>query len=139
MRIILKTLLSLSILAGVAGCGLFPPTLVDEGIVKIDIVESRPVWVSRVTVYREDNLTVVRGEAQYPTGVHFGLFRGHIDIDFILPGGKTVKKRDIRLVRKRIPKRSGRKAAFISRFSIEPPYGTIVRVAYHPGTHDPDS
>jgi len=136
MRSIAKITIILSMAGSVTGCGLFPPTLVDEGIVKTEIVNSRPVSVSSANVYREDNLTVVRGEARYPMGVHFGMFSGHIDIDFILPSGKSVQKHDIRLTRKRIPKRIGRKAVFISRFSVDPPRGTIVRIAYHIGGHE---
>lgn len=131
-----RKLVALSTLGLVSACGLFPPTLVEQDIVKLDIENTRPVWVSRASVYMEDDKTVVRGEARYPMGTHFGFFSGHIDIDLTLPNGEVFKERNVRLTRKRIPKRSGRKASFVSRFPVNPPRGTVVHIGYHLGDHE---
>ena len=45
MRPIPRNLISLAILAIVPACASFPPTLVEEGIVKINVAETRPVQV----------------------------------------------------------------------------------------------
>tara|TARA_R110002072_G_scaffold17119_9_gene65604 strand:+ start:1214 stop:1639 length:426 start_codon:yes stop_codon:yes gene_type:complete len=129
-------LIALSTLGLVSACGLFPPTLVEQDIVRLDIEKTRPVWVSTASVYIEDDKTVVRGEARYPMGAHFGFFSGHIDIDLTLPNGEVFKERNVRLTRKRIPKRSGRKASFVSRFPVNPPRGTVVHIGYHLGDHE---
>lgn len=130
-----RNLTGFAILAAVSACASFPPTLVEEGIVKIDIEETRPVRVFLATVYREDEQTVVRGEARFPVWVQFGMFRGHIDIDLAVPNGENIKKRNIRLVRKKIPKKSGRRASFVARFPDDLLTGTIVHISYHEGTH----
>ncbi len=135
MRPIPRNLISLAILAIVPACASFPPTLVEEGIVKIDVEETRLVQAFNTTVNREDEQTVVRGEAKYPIWVQFGTFRGHMDIDLAVPNGEAIKKRDIQLIRKRIPKKSGRRAFFVARFPVDPLKGTIVRIRYHEGTH----
>ena len=136
MNSLSRNLIALSALALVSACGLFPPTLVEQDIVRLEIEETRPVWVSTASVYRDNDETVVRGEARYPMGTHFGFFSGHIDIDLMLPNGEVFKERNVRLTRKRIPKRSGRKATFVSRFPVDPPEGTVVHIGYHVGPHE---
>jgi len=135
MNSLSRKLIALSTLGLVSACGSFPPTLVEQDIVRLEIEKTRPVWVSTTSVYREDDNTVVRGEARYPMGTHFGIFSGHIDIDLTLPNGEVYKEQNVRLTRKRIPKRSGRKASFVSRFPVDPPKGTVVHVGYHVGDH----
>tara|TARA_R110000868_G_scaffold107438_1_gene293991 strand:- start:14832 stop:15257 length:426 start_codon:yes stop_codon:yes gene_type:complete len=130
-----RKLIALSTLGLVSACGLFPPTLVEQDIVRLEIEKTQPIWVSTASVYMEDDKTVVRGEARYPMGAHFGFFSGHIDIDLTLPNGEVFKKRNVRLIRKRIPKRSGRRATFVSRFPLDPSKGTIVHIEYHLGEH----
>lgn len=139
MRKKFRCLLALPVLVSLVGCGLTTPSLTEQGIVKVEAAKSRPVWISTTHVYRENNETVVRGEAKHPMSSHFGTFGGHIDVEFILPDGKTITKQDIRLVRKRIPKRRGRRAVFVSRFDFNPPRGTIARIAYHNGAHENSS
>tara|TARA_R110002110_G_scaffold135312_2_gene319291 strand:+ start:5035 stop:5442 length:408 start_codon:yes stop_codon:yes gene_type:complete len=121
-------------LGAVAGCELFPPTLVEQGIVTIDIKNSHPVSVSRATVYREDRQIVVRGKALYPLGVPRGMFHGHMDINIVLPNGESIKRTDVRLTLERIPE-DGREASFVARFAIDPPRGTVVHLVYHDGSH----
>ena len=118
---------------------MFTPDLIKQGIVRTDIEESEPVQVTHATVYREDEITVVRGEAAFPPWYSFGIFSGHIDLDIVLPAGKVIQRRNVSLVRKRLPKKRGRRAFFVSRFAIDPPKGTIVRVSYHQGLHENSS
>lgn len=135
MNFILRTLIALPVLGTVAGCGLFPPTLVDQGIVKVDIQKTRPISVSTATVYRDDGQTVVRGEARFPPWVRHGIFRGHVDVELLLPDGEIVSQHDIRLTPRNRSGEHGRKATFISRFDIEPPRVTTALIQYHNGTH----
>tara|TARA_R110002110_G_scaffold106809_1_gene267600 strand:+ start:76 stop:501 length:426 start_codon:yes stop_codon:yes gene_type:complete len=135
MNSLSRKLVALSTLGFVSACGSFPPTLVEQDIVRLEIEKTQPVWVSTASVYREDDNTVVRGEARYPMGTHFGIFSGHIDIDLTLPNGEVFKEQNVRLTRKRIPKRSGRKASFVSRFPVNPSKGTVVHIEYHLGDH----
>ena len=135
MRFAIKGLSMAAPMLLISACTLFPPTLVEQGSVRIDIEKSEPVSVTRATAYRADGMTVVRGEARYPMGTHLGFFSGHIDIDLTLPNGEVFKERNVRLTRKRIPKRNGRKASFVSRFPVDPPKGTVVHIGYHVGDH----
>lgn len=135
MRNSAKFLCSIAVFAIVSACVQFTPTLNEQGIVRTEIQESKPVSITHATVYREDSMTVVRGEAAFPPWNLFGHFTGHIDLDIAFPDGKVIEKHDVPLVRKRIPKKRGRRAFFVSRFNDDPPKGTIVRIAYHHGNH----
>jgi len=135
MRPKLINLIGTATLSAVSACSLLPRTLVDEGIVKIDIEKTSPIQVAHATAYREDDQTVVRGEARQPFWEDFGVFRGHIDINLEFPNGQTMKKNNIRLVLKNFPKKRGRRASFVVRLPINPPEGTIIRIAYHERSH----
>lgn len=138
MKLAIKGLSMAAPLLLVSACTLFPPTLVEQGSVRIDIEKSEPVSVTRATAYRTGGITVIQGEAGYPITTHYGNFRGHIDIDLTLPNGEVFKTRNVALTRKRIPKKRGRKATFSSRFSVDPPKGTVVHIRYHAGPHKAD-
>ena len=132
-RISPKILTGVLMLSMVSACAPLSPTLSEQGIVQTEIKESSPVRITQVTVNREDGMMVVRGEAAFPVWNWFGYFTGHIDIDVVAPGSDVLKKRNLSLIRKRTPKKRGRKAFFVSIFEIDPPKGTIVQVAYHRG------
>lgn len=125
------TLTVVLVFAMVSACAPLRPTLIEQGIVQTDIKESNPVRITQVTVKREDGMMVVRGEAAFPVWYWFGNFTGHIDIDVVSPESDVLKKRNLSLIRKRIPKKRGRKAFFVSIFAFDPPEGTIIHVAYH--------
>ena len=131
MRILPKILTLVLVFSIVSACAIFSPTLIEQGVVRTEIKESSPVRITRVTVNREDGMMVVRGEAAFPAWKSFGYFTGHIDIDVVIPGLSVLKKRNLSLIRRRIPRKRGRKAFFVSKFLIDPPMGTIVQVAYH--------
>ena len=119
----------------VAACALFSPNLVEQGTVRLDIKESKPVSVTHVTAYHEGGITIVRGEAAFSPWVAFGHFIGHIDIEIDSPGSEVLKKRYVPLMRKRLPKKRGRRANFISRIAFEVSKGTTIKVSYHEGDH----
>lgn len=126
----------LPLLTLVSACALFPPSLIEQGVVTVDIEKTQPVYVSHATVYREAGETVVSGEARFPIWVRYGMFRGHIDVDVASPNGDVLKQHEIKVVRRRIPKVAGRRAGFSTRFSVPPVQGTIVHIAYHEGKHE---
>lgn len=138
MRVFQKVLFGIVIFSTVSACARFSPSLIEQGIVQTEIGKSDSIRITRVTVYREDGMTVVRGEAAFPAWKPFGRFTGHIDIDIVAPEGDVLKKRSTSLIRKRRPRKRSQRAYFVSRFAIDPPKGTIVQVAYHQasGTHD---
>lgn len=117
--------------AMISACAPLPPTLIEQDIVQTNIKESNSVRITQVTVKREDGMMVVRGEAAFPAGNRLGYSTGHIDIDVVAPGSDVLKKRNLSLIRKRIPKKRGRKAFFVSNFAFDPPKGTVIHVAYH--------
>ena len=139
MRNSVKILCLFTVFAIVSACVQFTPTLSEQGIVRTEIQESKPVSITHATVYREDSMTVVRGEAAFPSWNSFGHFTGHIDLDIAFPNGNMIERRNVSLIRKRIPKTRGRRAFFVSRFSDDPPKGTIVRISYHDGKHEKSS
>ena len=91
----------------VSACALFPPSLVEQGIVRMDIGESKPVSVRKATAYLEDGTTIVRGEAAFPSSSFSRHFTGHIDIKIALPDGKVIAQNNVKLFPKRIPKKRG--------------------------------
>ncbi|MDC3346970.1 hypothetical protein OAW32_00055 [bacterium] len=119
----------------VSACALFPPSLVEQGIVRIDIGKSKPVSVKKATTYVDDGTTVVRGEAAFPSSSFSRHFTGHIDIKIALPDGKVIAQNNVKLFPKRIPKKRGRRATFVSSFDVELPKGTVVHVTYHDRRH----
>ena len=118
-----------------AACSSVQTNLVETGSVKLDIKKSHPVRISNATVYQEVGRIVIRGEARYPIFVDFGMFPGHVDIEVELPNGSTIERHSVRLVLKRIPKKSGRRASFTTSFQLELPKNTAIRIAYDEGTH----
>ena len=135
MRSISRILAALPIVATASACVSLPQSLVEKGVVTIDTEQTGRIYVSSVRVYRDGGETVIRGEARHPISKQFGTFNGHIDIDLTLPDGESMRKHKVGLVRKKVPKTRGRRAAFVARFAVEPPKGTIVRVVYHDGPH----
>ncbi len=119
----------------ISACALFPPSLVEQGIVRMDIGESKPVSVRRATAYLEDGTTIVRGEAAFPSSSTSRHFTGHIDIKIVMPDGKVTASNNVKLFPKRIPKKRGRRATFVSKFDFEASEGTVVHVTYHNGAH----
>jgi hypothetical protein len=119
----------------ISACALFPPSLVEQGIVRMDIGESKPVSVRRATAYLEDGTTIVRGEAAFPSSSTSRHFTGHIDIKIVMPDGKVTAKNNVKLFPRRIPKKRGRRAFFVSKFDFEASEGTVVHVTYHNGAH----
>lgn len=119
----------------VSACALFPPSLVEQGIVRMDIGKSKPVSVKKATAYLEGGTTIVRGEAAFPSSSSSRHFAGHIDIEIALPDGKSIAQNNVKLFPKRIPKQRGRRASFVARFDVEVPEGTVVHVTYHGRRH----
>lgn len=119
----------------VSACALLPPTLVEQGIVRMDIGKSKPVSVKKATAYLEDGTTIVRGEAAFPSSSTSRYFTGHIDIKIVMPDGKVTAKNNVKLFPKRIPKKRGRRAFFVSKIDFEATEGTVVHVTYHSGVH----
>ena len=134
MKTIQRFLVVMLTLGVVSGCGLFQPTLVDQGIITLEIKNTSRVSISSATVYRENNQIVVRGKAHYPLNVSRSLFPGHVDITIVPPKGEIIKRTDVRLIPESIPE-NDHGAYFISRFSIDPPRGTIINLVYHDGAH----
>lgn len=119
----------------VSACALFPPSLVEQGIVRMDIGKSKPVSVKKATAYLEDGTTIVRGEAAFPSSSTSRHFTGHIDIKIVMPDGKVTAKNNVKLFPKRIPKKRGRRAFFVSKIDFEASEGAVVHVTYHSGVH----
>lgn len=131
MQVLPKLLIGVLAFGFVSACASLSSPLIEQGIVQTEIKESSHARITRVTVKREDGMMVVRGEAAFPAWNTLGYFTGHIDIDVVAPGQDVFKKRNLSLIRKRIQKKRGRKAIFVSKFEIDPPKGTTVQVAYH--------
>lgn len=119
----------------VAGCSIFPPTLVEQGVVTFDIRQSEPVRITSATAYREDGEIVIRGTAAFPTLRSYGVFSGHVDMEIAMPNGERIFRNNVPVNRKRIPKVRGRKAYFVTRVKFDPPKGTVVYLTYHHGPH----
>lgn len=129
-----------SIIAVIAGgilsaCALFVPTLVDQGVVRLDIKKTEPVYIAFANAYQDAGEMVVGGTAKYPISKRYGIFNGHVDVSVIEPGGRRLESKNVKVMRRRIPKTMGREASFTTRFPINPIKGTIINIAYHNSMH----
>lgn len=127
----------LVILAGIlSGCLAFPQSYGERGVVRVEIQKSEQVRITSASVFDEGGRTVVRGEARFPVTSINRFFSGHIDVTMRLPNGRVIKHSEVGLTMKRIPKRRGRQARFVSKFPPKPPIGTVVQISYHTGVHE---
>lgn len=129
-----------SIIAVIGGgtlsaCALFAPTLVDQGVVQLDLKKTEPVYIAFANVYEDNGDMVVSGTAKYPISKRYGIFNGHVDVSVIEPGGKRLESKNVKVIRRRIPKTMGREASFTTRFPINPTKGTTISITYHNSMH----
>jgi hypothetical protein len=114
------------------GCASNRIDLVDNGMVTVETIDSKPVSVSRASVYQDGADLVISGtvKRQYHTVI---ADRGHIDIIVLAPDGAALTRMcghyKPRLSRKK------RAAHFTARLPLPLQRGSVVRIVHHSGHH----
>lgn len=124
-------------------CTTIEPTAKKIDGADLSIGQDRSVQVSKVSVTREDGMITVRGDARFPSSVAFGIFRGHIDVNVDIPGEKGFTLHNVKLNRRRLPRKHGRTAYFVAHIpmqsqpgmSILPQSEIGIRAQYTEATH----
>ena len=126
-----------SALVTLSGCSLFPPTLEEQGIVRIQTQGTDRTRFQSVSAYAEGEGFELRGMVvkQRLGGGGIVLIPGHIDVSMRTANGREQKKFGVQLVPRARPRHTGRKAYFVTRFDALPTRGTILVVTYHEGSH----
>lgn len=132
----MKLVSGLLLLVLVSACEAMPPSLIDEGNIRIQIEEAESISIVRISIISEKNETILNGEAIAPRWHIVVAENGHIDFDVVYPNGSKIRKRGIELRRRITVSHGPRRLYFFEKLAKEPPKGTKVDVYYHTGSHD---
>ena len=125
----------------VAGCTSSRVNLVDAERVTVERMASkRHVRIENVNVYQEEGDLVVSGRVKHKS-INLRPAKGHIDIAMVSPNGEVIETDSVTQtppVGSRRTKQS-RGFHFETRFSIVPPEGSTVRIAFHPEKYGPET
>ena len=120
-----------------SGCSLFPPTLEEQGIVRIQTQDTDRIHFQSVNAYAEDEGFELRGTVVVHRlgGSGTILIPGHIDVSMRTANGREQKKLGVQLAPRARPRHTRRKAYFVVRFDALPTRGSVLVVTYHEGSH----
>ena len=126
-----------SALVALTGCSLFPPTLEEQGIVRIQTQGTDRIHFQSVSAYAENEGFELRGMVVKHRlgGGGIVLIPGHIDVLMRTADGREQKKLGVQLVPRARPRHTSRKAYFVVRFDALPTRGSVLVVTYHEGSH----
>jgi hypothetical protein len=104
--------------------------LVRTGTVLIEYVPSPKIYVSEAYVYQDGNRLVVSGKVKrrHASAISSS---GHVDITILSPEGLIIKKASTLFLPRIIPRKGAQESLFTARFSVIPPQGSKIRVAFH--------
>jgi hypothetical protein len=109
--------------------------MIEQGDVSAQIIETHPITVMRVSIYRDPKGITVSGDVvrRY---ISVSPLRGHVDVELIGPDGGVLYEDTLRLRTKRVTvTRRVIKGEFSARWYFELPVGSIVRFSHHEGKH----
>ena len=131
--------LCLAIVA-VAGCTSSRVNLVDtEGVTVERMASKGHVKIGKVYAYQEEGDLVVSGRVK-PESINLRPAEGHVDIAVISQNGQVIETKSAvqtPMIGSRRTKQN-RGSYFEARFSIVPPEGSTVRIAFHPEKYAPE-
>jgi len=103
--------------------------LVKEGVVLVEYVPSKGVYVSKAYVYQYGDELVISGKVRRPYG-SFAV-TGHVDIEMLDPEGTTFKKTTATHTPRIVRTKGPRDMSFTMRLPMILPKGATVRLGYH--------
>lgn len=115
------------------GCASTRTDLVEAGIIAVDIVDTKPTRVTRVSVLGVDGDTVLTGIVARQHNRSIWL-RGHVDLTVTDSSGEILVSQPIRFHRRRLTRHVW-EGHFTYRFEYVLPPGTSMTLKHHDGRH----
>jgi hypothetical protein len=135
MRTAVRMIAGLMTFTLVSACAIYYPDLVKEGIVKIDVDDTKSIYFRDVNAYQKGEETAIWGEVWYAPWALNGPGQGHVDIDLALPHGQRIETRSVDLVRRRYSSRNRQRAYFRETIDGTLPKGTVIHISYQDEQH----
>tara|TARA_R110002111_G_scaffold140716_2_gene206855 strand:- start:624 stop:962 length:339 start_codon:yes stop_codon:yes gene_type:complete len=109
--------------------------MIEQGDVSAQIIETHPITVKRVSIFRDPKGITVSGDV-FRRHISVSPIRGHVDVELIGQDGKVLYEDTLRLRTRRVTiSRRVIKGEFSVRWNFDLPVGAIVRVSHHEGKH----
>ncbi len=129
----LFVLLCSAVCISISGCSSQSLHLTRMGDLFVEPIPSSRVWFSDITAEQKGNELVISGKVSRLNPSFSGA--GRVDVAVVSPGGEVVSKASVPYTPKVLPITPGarrhRASHFDARLSCMPPYGSIVRIAFH--------
>jgi hypothetical protein len=123
----ISSLLATGIIAiAISGCAPVLVDLVDKGVVSIERLPSRNIYVPGIHVYEDGGELVISGRVRRLRSTRLG--GGYVDIVVISPDGKIIEYVRTRYYPRIIPREGKRESRFTVRLPFIPPKGSIIKV-----------
>ncbi len=113
----------------ITGCTTSRVNLAERGIVSIERVPTKHIYVSAAYVYQDGDELVISGRVKHKHAHRTS--RGHVDIIILGPEGEILKEVTISYVPRIIRRKGSREAHFNVRLPFIPLKGSTVHVAFH--------
>lgn len=137
MELIYKLFCICIIVIALSGCASHKVNLVDEGVVSIERLPSKGVYISRAYAYKEGVDLVVSGRVKRSRSVA-SPSGGHVDIAILSSDRKIIKTTSTSYTPRIIRRKGARESFFTARIPMVPPAGAVVAVVYHRPSYSTD-
>lgn len=131
--LIVAACVSLALVAG--GCSVSRINLAKNGSVSLQVVPSKSFSLEKVSVYQEDNNTIVRGQVWLTKHFKPGDY-GHIDIETLDAQNTVTEKNSVFHQPRILPIKGNRPAYFNTDLNNVDQKGSTIRVKYHQPDND---
>ena len=106
------------------------------GSLTMKILPATDVHIVQASARQDGENVVVDGQITRKKIGGRGIVKGHVDIEIIDEGGKTIRQVVTGFSPRIVPKFSGMKSTFLTKIPFIAPQGSIVTVMFHNGHHE---
>lgn len=117
----------------VVGCATPRVNMVESGEVAMQVIETHPITVKRVSVTRSPKGIFLHGHVARHRNRALPL-RGHVDVEFISPDDQIIHETSLRFTTRRLTRRMW-EGTFTARLNFDLPGGSTIRVKHHDAKH----
>lgn len=123
------------VLLHVSGCSAQRINMIEQGDVSTQIIETHPITVKRVSIYRDPKGITLSGDV-IRRNRSLSPLSGHVDVELIGSDGEVLYEDTLRLRMRRVTvTRRVIKGEFTTHWNFDLPVGSIVRLSHHEGKH----
>ena len=112
------------------------PTPSAPGSLTMKVLPATDVHIIQASARQDGENVVVDGQITRKKIGGRGIVKGHVDIEIIDEGGKTIRQIITDISPRIVPKFSGMKSTFSTKIPFIAPQGSIVTVMFHNGHHE---